>query len=70
MTTSNNTYDILFNDSENSNNKGFKESLEFCKNYIANNNGTNNNYFADYKGGTVSIVCNETTQTVYEEEVK
>ena len=28
MTTSNNTYDIFFNDSENSNNKGFSISLE------------------------------------------
>lgn len=70
MTTSNNTYDIFFNDSENSNNKGFALSLEDAKAYIANNNGTNNSYFADYKGGTVSIVCNETNETVYEEEVK
>lgn len=70
MATSNNTYDIFFNDSENSNNKGFAVSLEDAKTYIANNNGTNNSYFADYKGGTVSIVCNETNETVYEEEVK
>lgn len=32
-------------------------------------NGTNESYFADYKGGTVSIVCNETGETIYEEEV-
>jgi hypothetical protein len=65
-----NTYDIVFNDSENSNSKGFKESLEFCKKYIAENNGTNNSYFADYKGGTVSIICNETNAVVFQAEVK
>lgn len=70
MTTSNNTYDIFFNDSENSNNKGFALSLEDAKAYINRYNGTNESYFADYKGGTVSIVCNETEETVHEEEVK
>ncbi len=64
------TYDIHFNDSESSNNKGFRESLEYCLNYIQMHNGTNDSYFADYKGGTVSIVCNETGETVYEEEIK
>lgn len=70
MSTSNNTYDIFFNDSENSNNKGFAISLEDAKAYINRYNGTNESYFADYKGGTVSIVCNETEETVHEEEVK
>lgn len=69
MTTSNNTYDILFNDENNSNNKGFAISLEAAKNYIGSNNGTNESYFADYKGGTVSIVCNETEETVFETEI-
>lgn len=64
------TYDIHFNDSESSNNKGFRESLEYCLNYIQMHNGTNDSYFADYKGGTVSIVCNGTGETVYEEEIK
>ena len=67
---STNTYDIVFNDSENSNNKGFKESLDFCKEYIKKNNGTNNSYFGDYKGGTVSIICNENKETLFTEEVK
>lgn len=70
MTTSNNTYDIVFNDNENSNNKGFAISLEDAKSYIERNNGTNESYFADYKGGTVSIVCNETEETVFETEIK
>ena len=63
------TYDIYFNDSENSNNKGFEMSYDYCLNYIRENNGTNHSYFADYKKGTVSIVCNETGETVFETEV-
>jgi len=64
------TYDVHFNDSEDSVSKGFEETLEYCKDYIDMNNGTNISYFEDFKGGTVSIVCNETGETVYEEEVK
>jgi hypothetical protein len=64
------TYDIHFNDSKDSNSKGFKMSLEEAKAYINANNGTNNSYFADYKGGTVSVICNETGETAYETEVK
>jgi len=64
------TYDVRFNDEEDSNSKGFRESLEYCKQYIEMYNGSNHSYFADYKGGTVSIVCNETGETVYEEMVR
>lgn len=64
------TYDVVFNDDYDSNNKGMNESLEYCKEYIRQNNGTNHSYFEDYKGGIVSIVCNETGETVYEEEVR
>ncbi len=64
------TYNVHFNDSNDSNDKGFKLSFEEAKAYIESNNGTNNSYFEDYKGGMVSIVCNETGETVYEEEVK
>lgn len=64
------TYDIHFNDEESSNNKGFRESLEYCKQYIEMHNGTNDSYFEDYKGGTVSVVCNETGKTVHEEDIK
>jgi len=63
------TYDIYFNDSENSNNEGFEMSYDYCFDYIRNNNGTNHGYFKDYKKGTVSIVCNETGETVFETEV-
>lgn len=64
------TYDIHFNDDENSNNKDFELTLEEAKNYIAKHNGTNESYFEDYKGGSVSIVNNRTGENVYEEEVK
>jgi len=64
------TYNIFFNDNENSNDLGLKSDLEYCKNYIEMHNGSNHSYFEDYKGGTVSIVCNETEETVFETEVK
>lgn len=63
------TYDIVFQDSENSNNKGFQVSLEDAKEYIKQNNGTSNSYFLDYKGGMVQIVDNESGEVAYEEEV-
>lgn len=59
------TYDVIFNDDNASNSKGWHKTLEYCKNYIESNNGTNNSYFADYKGGTVSIYCTETNEEVY-----
>jgi len=64
------TYDVHFNDNNDSNSKGFKMTIEEAKSYIKTNNGTASSYFADYKGGSVSIVCNETEEVVYEEEVK
>lgn len=63
------TYDVHFNDNYESNSKGFDMTFEDAKNYIKSNNGTNNSYFAEYKGGTVSVVCNQNSKTVYEEEV-
>jgi hypothetical protein len=64
------TYDIYFNDEYDSNNKGMQATIDECRDYINAYNGTNHSYFADYKGGTVSIVCNETGETVYEEDVR
>jgi hypothetical protein len=57
------TYDIVFNDDNHSNNKGFKLSYTECESYIKNHT---DGYFQDYKGGTVSIVCNETGETMKE----
>ena len=64
------TYDVHFNDEYNSNSKGMQATIEECREYISLNNGTNESYFADYQGGSVSIVCNETGETVYEEEIR
>ena len=64
------TYDVVFNDDTDSNSKGFNSSFDYCKDYIRMYNGTNESYFEDYKGGTVQIVCNETEEVVYEEDVK
>lgn len=64
------TYNVVFNDDCDSNDKGFCQSLDYCKGYIESFNGTDESYFADYKGGIVSIVCNETGETVYEEEIR
>lgn len=64
------TYDVVFQDSENGNAKGFHATIEYCKDYIQKYNGTNESYFADYKGGTVQIVCNESGEVVYEKLVK
>lgn len=64
------TYDVYFNDGINSNSKGFRNTISYCKDYIKTWNGSDHSYFADYKGGTVSIVCNETRKTVYETKVK
>ena len=64
------TYDVHFDDENNSNCKGWAISLAGCKDYIDAYNGTNESYFADYKGGTVSIYCNELDETVFETEIK
>lgn len=63
-------YDVCFNNDDSSNSKGWNQTYGYCKNYIDSNNGTNNSYFADYKGGTVSIYNNEREEDVYLEVVK
>jgi hypothetical protein len=68
-TTEEKNFDIHFNDAYDSNNKGFTETYEEALKYIKAYNGTNHSYFEDYKGGNVSIVCNQTGETVYQEEI-
>lgn len=70
MNTSKKNFDVVFNDDCDSNSKGFSESYEYCLDYIKTYNGTNESYFADYKGGTVSIVNNDTEEYVYNETIK
>ncbi len=64
------TYDVQFDDDCNSNNKGWSKSIDYCKDYIDSNNRTNECYFEDYKGGVVSVICNETDEVVYKEIVR
>lgn len=64
------TYDVHFNDVTDSNSKGFSMDYEEALNYIKTYNGTDESYFADYKGGTVSIVCNQTGEVIYEETIR
>lgn len=63
------TYDVIFQSDDSSNSKGFHGTIAECMGYIFIFNGTNESYFEDYKGGVVQIVCNETGDVVYEEQV-
>ena len=65
----NQTFNVVFHDSENSNSKGFAITLEEAHNYIKTYNGTNESYFQDYKGGIVQIVCNETEEVEFETKI-
>lgn len=64
------SYDVVFQSNDSSNCKGFHTAINECKDYISRYNGTRDSYFSDYIGGIVQIVCNETGEMVYEEEVK
>ncbi len=64
------TFNVIFNSEDSSNDKGFEQSFECCHYYIQKYNGTNESYFQDYKGGVVSIICNETGKVVFETAVK
>lgn len=64
------TYNVHFNDANDSMNKGFSDSFEDCMGWIEANRNDKSTYFGDYVGGTVSIVCNETGETVYEEGIE
>lgn len=63
------TFDVRFDNDEISDCKNWARPADECLAYIDNNNGTNHSYFADYKGGTVSIVCNESDEVIYSTEV-
>lgn len=64
------TYDVVFNDDVGTNAKGMQATKEDAIYYVQHFNGTNVSYFADYKGGVVQVVCNETGDVVYEEEIR
>jgi hypothetical protein len=60
------TYNVYFNDSENANDIGGKNTLEYCQSVIKLKRSE---YFDCYKNGTVSIVCNETEKTIFEKSI-
>ncbi len=72
MTTinKNHRFDVYFDNDDSSNNKGFSESYDYCMDYIEINNGANDSYFEDYKGGMVSIYDIDAGEYVYSEQVK
>lgn len=64
------TFDVVFNDGEKSDRKGWHETFSQCKDYIETYNGTDESYFADYKGGVVSIVSNTNNDVIQEFDVE
>ena len=66
----NGNFDVVFHDDQNSNAKGFNASYEYCFAYIKRYNGTNEGYFADYKGGAVVIRDLQNEEDVYFEDIK
>lgn len=63
------TYDIYLSDEGNSNNKGFSLSLEAAIDKVFDMLQTKDSYINDYKGGTISVVCNETEDVVWAKEI-
>ena len=57
------TYDIHFNSYNDSLNKGFKQSKQYCIDYINNNKKVLQQQYPYYYA---SVVCNETNDCVYE----
>lgn len=64
------TFDVIFNDDIASNCKYMRGSVAECYNYIRMYNGTDESYFADYKGGTVSIVNTLTDECAWWDYVR
>lgn len=63
-------FDVCFDDDNDSNSKGINGTYDECMNYIRRYNGTNESYFADYKGGVVSIYNVTKEEVVYTEEIR
>lgn len=61
------TYDVVFDDDTDTNGKGFAESFDYCKHWIESEMRSirPDDYFRSYKGGSVSIWCNELEMYVY-----
>lgn len=65
----NGTYDVVFNDDNDSNNVGIHGSYSECMSWIESNRNDNSTYFGLYKGGTVSIYSEELDDYVYSESI-
>ena len=61
------TYDVEFNNENDTNSKGFELSRKECEDWIRSNR--DDEYFHMYAGGTVSIICNQTEDVVMEENI-
>lgn len=59
------TYKVVYNDDCNSDSQGVEESLEECMSRIEYDKSSSDSYYADYKGGNVSVYCVETEEEVY-----
>jgi len=67
MNNTTNTFDVVFNSNESSDNKQFNTTdLQYCIDYITRYNGTRESYFADYTGGIVQVICIETSEVMHE----
>lgn len=64
------TYDVEFNDDESTDTHGMRTTKSEARWYIQRHNGTDIGYFADYKGGDVCVVCRQTGETFYHEEIR
>ena len=68
-------YNVVFNDSECSNNKGFsipkQNAIDYCLKGIEDlKNGLNiGSYFDSYRGGMVSVICNRTGRYAWDKEI-
>jgi hypothetical protein len=60
------SYDVTFEDAENSSSKGFSMSVEECKSWIMNNR--DDSLFKEYQGGMVFIVSRD-GEIQYSEEI-
>lgn len=64
------TYDVEFNDDNDSMSQGFRATLDYCKSWIEYSRNDKSTYFGDFPGGIVSIRCNETGEEVYSEDIR
>ena len=65
----NGTYDVVFNDDNDSNNVGINGSYSECMAWIEHHRQDKSSYFVDYNGGSVGIYCQELDDYVHMEDI-